>query len=127
MSSYASRGVGARELESDRLAHTRTLAAHADAVALLKGSRTVLAAPDGVVRVNPTGSPVLATAGSGDVLTGMIGGLLARGVPPFDAATAAPTSTAWPGSRRVADLGGHARGRPGRPHPGGRSRGVGEP
>ena len=80
--------VGAREVESDRLAHARTLAARADAVVLLKGSRTVLAAPDGIARVNPTGGPMLATAGSGDVLTGMIGGLLARGVVPFDAATA---------------------------------------
>ncbi len=81
-------GVTARELESDRLAHARALAARTDAVVLLKGSRTVLAAPDGIARVNPTGSPVLATAGSGDVLTGMIGGLLARGLMPFDAGTA---------------------------------------
>jgi NAD(P)H-hydrate epimerase len=55
---------------------------------LLKGSRTLVVTPDGEARVNPTGTPVLATAGSGDVLTGVIGGLLARGVAPFDAATA---------------------------------------
>ena len=48
----------------------------------------MIAAPDGSVRVNPTGSPALATAGTGDVLTGTIGGLLARGVEPFAAAWA---------------------------------------
>jgi ADP-dependent NAD(P)H-hydrate dehydratase / NAD(P)H-hydrate epimerase len=79
-------GVSAHDLEADRLHHTRALASAADAVALLKGSRTVIAAPDGATRVNPTGTPVLATAGSGDVLTGVIGGLLARGLDPMDAA-----------------------------------------
>jgi ADP-dependent NAD(P)H-hydrate dehydratase / NAD(P)H-hydrate epimerase len=72
----------------DRIAAARTLSARARAVALLKGSRTVVADPSGAVRVNPTGSPVLATAGTGDVLTGVIGGLLARGLEPFDAAWA---------------------------------------
>ena len=81
-------GVPARELDADRLAHVRALAARADSTTLLKGSRTLIVSPDGVARVNPTGSAVLATAGSGDVLTGMIGGLLARGVGPGDAATA---------------------------------------
>jgi hydroxyethylthiazole kinase-like uncharacterized protein yjeF len=82
-------GVKARDLDADRLGHVRALAASTGAVTLLKGSRTVIAEPGGEVRVNPTGSPVLATAGSGDVLTGMVGGLLARGVPPLEAAAAA--------------------------------------
>ncbi len=72
----------------DRLSEARSLALAVDAVALLKGTRSVIAAPDGSVRVNPTGSPALATAGTGDVLTGTIGGLLARGVEPFAAAWA---------------------------------------
>ena len=72
--------------DDDRLKAARRLAERADAVALLKGSRTVVAARDGAARINPTGSPVLATAGTGDVLTGAIGGLLARGVDPFAAA-----------------------------------------
>jgi ADP-dependent NAD(P)H-hydrate dehydratase / NAD(P)H-hydrate epimerase len=72
----------------DRLVAARDLARRADAVALVKGSRTVVARPDGVARINPTGTAVLATAGTGDVLTGAIGGLLARGVEPFDAAWA---------------------------------------
>ena len=82
-------GVKARDLDADRLGHVRALAATTGAVALLKGSRTVIADPDGEVRINPTGSPVLATAGSGDILTGMAGGLLARGVLPFEAAAGA--------------------------------------
>jgi hydroxyethylthiazole kinase-like uncharacterized protein yjeF len=58
-----------------------------DAVVLLKGSRAVIAAPDGRLRVNSTGTPWLATAGSGDVLSGVIGGLLAAGLDCFDAAS----------------------------------------
>jgi len=70
----------------DPCTEARSLAAETDAVALVKGTRSVIAAPDGSARVNPTGSPGLATAGTGDVLTGTIGGLLARGIDPFAAA-----------------------------------------
>lgn len=72
----------------DRLPEARALAAELDAVALLKGTRTVIAAPDGTARINLTGSSALATAGTGDVLTGTIGALLARGLDPFAAAWA---------------------------------------
>ena len=71
-------GVSARALVDDRLAHVRALAERTDAVTLLKGSRTLVATPDGVVRINPTG----------DVLTGIVGGLVARGLDPADAAFA---------------------------------------
>jgi len=81
-------GVTTRELETDRMGHARSLAAEARSVTLLKGSRTLVVTPDGVARINPTGGPVLATAGSGDVLTGAIGGLTARGMAPVDAAWA---------------------------------------
>jgi NAD(P)H-hydrate epimerase len=54
---------------------------------LLKGPRTVVAIPEGEVRINPTGSPALATGGTGDVLAGAIGAYLSRGLPPADAAT----------------------------------------
>ena len=56
---------------------------------LLKGSTTVVAAPDGQVRLTVTGDARLATAGTGDVLSGVAGAFLAQGVPPLDAAAAA--------------------------------------
>jgi ADP-dependent NAD(P)H-hydrate dehydratase / NAD(P)H-hydrate epimerase len=77
------------EANADRLAAARALAARTNAAALVKGSRSVIARPDGTARINPTGSAVLATAGTGDVLTGAIGGLIARGLDPFAAGWAA--------------------------------------
>ncbi|GAA2130333.1 bifunctional ADP-dependent NAD(P)H-hydrate dehydratase/NAD(P)H-hydrate epimerase [Kitasatospora kazusensis] len=79
----------ADDLAAARLATARRLAAAYRATVLLKGSTTVIAAPGGAVRVNPTGTPWLATAGSGDVLAGLAGSLLAAGLDPLDAATAA--------------------------------------
>ena len=81
-------GATAGEVESDRVSHVRALAASTGAVVLLKGSRTLVGTPDGVVRINPTGGPFLATAGTGDVLTGIIAAFVARGLAPADAATA---------------------------------------
>ena len=65
---------------SDRVAAARELAARLGVVVLLKGDRSVVAAPDGGAWVNPTGVPALATAGTGDVLAGLLGALLAGGV-----------------------------------------------
>ena len=75
----------------DRVDAARRLAARLHAVVLLKGPGTVVASPEGHACVNTTDSELLATAGTGDVLTGMIGGLLAQGVDAFEAAA----SAAW--------------------------------
>ena len=65
---------------ADRLASVRRVARDLGATVLLKGNATVIAAPDGAAYVNATGTPWLATAGSGDVLSGLIGSLLAAGL-----------------------------------------------
>ncbi len=77
------------EVEAHRLRHARAAAARFGAVVLLKGSTTVVAEPAGRTRVNPTGTPHLATAGSGDVLAGLAGALLAGGLDPYDAGSVA--------------------------------------
>lgn len=71
---------------ADRIAEVRDAARRSGAVVLLKGSVTVVAAPDGRVLVGGSGSPRLATAGTGDVLSGVIGAFLARGMAPLEAA-----------------------------------------
>lgn len=66
------------EVQADRLAVARQYAAEHGCVLVLKGNRTVIANPEGQAWVNPTGSPAMATGGSGDILTGLIAGLLAQ-------------------------------------------------
>lgn len=82
-----STGIGA--VQADRLGSARTLAARLNAIVVLKGSGTVIAAPGGDAVINGTGNPALATAGTGDVLAGLCGALLAQGWPQWEAALAA--------------------------------------
>ena len=77
------------DVASDPLAAVRTLAARLECTVLLKGATTIVADADGQVRLNVTGTPWLATAGSGDVLTGVLGAYLAAGLTAFDAASVA--------------------------------------
>jgi NAD(P)H-hydrate epimerase len=73
---------------ADRLADTRHLAARLGAVVLLKGPTTIVARPDGAVLLSTSGVPQLATAGTGDVLAGIIGAFAAEGLAPAEAAAA---------------------------------------
>lgn len=82
-------GMDSSAIEADRFGVARTWAARWRQVLVLKGAPTIVAAPDGALSVNPTGNALLATAGTGDVLTGVVGALLAGGAAPFDAARAA--------------------------------------
>ncbi|MFG2879622.1 NAD(P)H-hydrate dehydratase [Streptomyces sp. NPDC048337] len=85
----ALRGVSRESVEAGRLAAVRSLARRYGVSVLLKGSTTLVASGGGPVRVNPTGTPWLATAGSGDVLSGLAGSLLASGLSGPDAGAVA--------------------------------------
>jgi hydroxyethylthiazole kinase-like uncharacterized protein yjeF len=82
-------GVTSAEVQRDRLAAARRIAERFGAIVVLKGSGSVIAAPDGAVVINTTGNPGLATAGSGDVLAGICGSLLAQKWPARETALGA--------------------------------------
>ncbi len=79
-------GISIAEVEADRVKVARDFALRHQVVLVLKGAPTLVAAPDGSLAINGSGNPLLASGGSGDVLTGLIGGLLAQGMEPFRAA-----------------------------------------
>ena len=80
--------ISAADVNADRIGVARRSAQQWGVVVVLKGAYTVIAAPDGRARVNPFATPALATAGTGDVLAGVIASLLAQGLEAFEAATA---------------------------------------
>jgi hydroxyethylthiazole kinase-like uncharacterized protein yjeF len=79
-------GLSVPEVQSRRLDLVRETAAKFNITLVLKGAQTLVAAADGRVSLNPTGNPALASGGTGDVLTGLIGGFLAQGLTPWEAA-----------------------------------------
>ena len=74
-----------RDVQARRLDVARGVAEKTGCYVVLKGARSLVADPDGLVCINPTGNPGMASGGMGDVLSGVIGGLLAQGYPPYDA------------------------------------------
>ena len=78
-------GCSAADVQADRLEAARRLAASFSAMVALKGAGSVMARPDGLAVINATGNPALATAGTGDVLAGLCGALLAQHWPPWEA------------------------------------------
>jgi ADP-dependent NAD(P)H-hydrate dehydratase / NAD(P)H-hydrate epimerase len=98
-------GLSTADVQADRLGVARRLAAATRAIVVLKGARTVIATPDGRAFVSPIACAALATAGSGDVLCGVIGALLASGADPLEAAQIAVFVHGLAGEALSVDLG----------------------
>lgn len=81
-------GLSIAEIQRDRIGAAGSFAEEYGVATVLKGSRTVVALPDGRIYINPTGNAGMATAGTGDVLAGMITGIAAQGIPVYEAAVA---------------------------------------
>jgi ADP-dependent NAD(P)H-hydrate dehydratase / NAD(P)H-hydrate epimerase len=97
--------ISSAAVQADRLRSARALAAATGAVVVLKGRLSLVASPKGAVSFNSTGNPGMATAGTGDALTGVVGALLARGLPAFDAARLATYVHGGAGDRAVERVG----------------------
>ncbi len=110
-------------MAAHRVEHVREAAERSGAVVLLKGDDTIVALPGGPLAISPGGTPALATAGTGDVLSGLIGALLAKRMDPFEAAALGASRMCWPpatpraGRPGPCDGGRRDRGAPPRPHP----------
>jgi NAD(P)H-hydrate epimerase len=98
--------VDSDAIAAQRLDHAREAARRSGAIVVLKGDDTLVVEPDGRVGISRGGAPALATAGTGDVLSGVLGAFLARGMEPFEAACAAVFAHAEAGRRAATALGG---------------------
>ena len=99
-------GIPTAEVQRTRVASARKLAADTRTTVVLKGARTLIARPDGTVFINPTANPALGTGGAGDVLTGVVGALLAQGMDAFEAARLGVLVHGLAGDRASAAIGG---------------------
>ena len=81
-------GIESSQVGEKRIEHARAVAQKSGAIVVLKGDDTLVVPPEGAIAVNPGGSAALATAGTGDVLSGLIGALLSKEMDPFEAACA---------------------------------------
>lgn len=99
-------GVSTANIQNDRLGAARQIATRYKAVVILKGRYSLIVEPGGKFYLNPTGGPHLATGGSGDVLTGLVAGLLAQGLEAFPAAALAVWLHGRAGDLTRQDLGG---------------------
>jgi NAD(P)H-hydrate epimerase len=82
-------GLSSKAIQEDRVETSRNFAIEYKVYLVLKGSRTIIAQPDGNIHINPSGNPGMASGGTGDILTGMMGGLVCQGFSPSSAAIAA--------------------------------------
>jgi NAD(P)H-hydrate epimerase len=98
-------GIESDEVQAHRLACAREAAELSGCAVVLKGDDTIVAMPDGMTAISPGATPALATAGTGDVLSGLAGTLLAKGMEPFDAAAAGVLAHARAGSVAASRLG----------------------
>ncbi|MEY4738148.1 MAG: hypothetical protein RL302_2467 [Pseudomonadota bacterium] len=99
-------GVGTADIQADRLTSAQRIAQHFQCAVVLKGSGSVIAAPEQTSRINPTGNARLASAGTGDVLAGMVGARMATGEQAFHAACHAvfqhgKLADCWPPNQRL--------------------------
>ncbi len=101
-------GCTVEQVQQHRHTAAVTAAERFHAIVVLKGHRTVIAQPNGTVTLNETGNPGMAVAGSGDVLAGMIAGLAAQGLSPWDAACCGVYLHGAAGDRAAARLSQHA-------------------
>jgi NAD(P)H-hydrate epimerase len=98
-------GIPTPDLQNNRLETAKTFAGEWGVTLVLKGARTVIAAPDGRTYINSTGNPGMASAGMGDVLAGVIGSLIAQGLDPTTAGVTGTYLHGWAGDLAAAELG----------------------